>query len=95
MPSLEPLPHGSVQPIRDVIDVALDDQEIAWRQGDDETGGKGVEITLSIVKRKTIAIYRLGAKLSFLQVSYIQRPFVEGQMMKGGPLSRIYPYRIR
>jgi hypothetical protein len=52
-----------------VIDVALDDQEIAWRPGDDEIGGKGVEITLSIVKRKTIAIYRLGAKLSFLQVS--------------------------
>jgi len=55
-----------------VIDVALDDQEIAWRQGDDESGGKGVDITLSIVKRKTIAIYRLGAKLSFLQVSCAQ-----------------------
>jgi len=65
---LEALPHGSVQPIRDVIDVALDDLEIAWRPGDEENGGKGVDITLSIVKRKAISIYRLGHKLSFIQV---------------------------
>ena len=64
-----------------MIDVALDDQEIAWRQGDDESGGKGVDITLSIVKRKTIAIYRLGAKLSFLQVSYTQWLCFESQMI--------------
>jgi hypothetical protein len=57
-----------VQPIRDVITVAVDDQEIAWRPGDDENSGKGVEITLSVVKRKAISIYRLGNKLSFLQV---------------------------
>jgi hypothetical protein len=68
LPTLEPLPHGSAQPIRDVIDVALDDQEIAWRPGDDDHGGKGVDITLSIVKRKAISIYRLGNKLSFLHV---------------------------
>lgn len=71
LPTLEPLPHGSVQPIRDVIDVALDDLEIAWRSGDEDNGGKGVDITLSIVKRKAISIYRLGNKLSFIQVSIL------------------------
>jgi hypothetical protein len=63
------LTTGGIQPIREVVDVALDDQEIAWRPGDEEGGGKGVEITLSIVKRKAISLYRLGAKLSYIQVS--------------------------
>jgi hypothetical protein len=53
--------------------VALDDQEIAWRPGDEDNGGKGVDITLSIVKRKAISIYRLGSKLSFLHVGGFAR----------------------
>lgn len=68
LPSLEPLAPTIVPPIRDVTDVVLDDQEIAVRPSDTEAGGKGVEITLSIVRRKAIALYRLGSRLSHLQV---------------------------
>ncbi|KAJ9114999.1 hypothetical protein QFC22_005327 [Naganishia vaughanmartiniae] len=72
LPTLESLTVNPILPIRNVSHVTLDDQEIAWKAGEEEmvvsgAGVKGLDIGMCTVKRKAIGLYRLGAKLSFLR----------------------------
>ena len=55
LPNLETLPSTVVQPLRGVVTVVLDDEELEW--------GGSEEMTVVVVKRKGLSIYRLGARL--------------------------------
>lgn len=63
LPALEPVP---LNPIKGVLFVALDDQEVGWRPSEDAAGGghKVEDMALCVVKRNTIMLYKLGAKLT-------------------------------
>lgn len=60
LPSLEPVP---LNPIKGVLFVALDDQEVGWRATEDAEQ-KIEDMALCVVKRNTIMLYKLGTKLT-------------------------------
>ncbi|WWC89446.1 uncharacterized protein L201_004370 [Kwoniella dendrophila CBS 6074] len=62
LPNLEPLPSSHVPPLRGVVSVILDDQELEW-------GGPGSEdlnaqMTVVVVRRKGLGVYKLGNRLN-------------------------------
>ncbi len=66
LPNLDPVPNNVITPIRGVVTVALDDQEVALQIVD--TSGTGMEMSVCVVKKKTVALYRLGTRMSWIQV---------------------------
>lgn len=61
LPSLEPVPSTVIQPLRGVVSVILDDDELEW--GGVGAEEKGAEMTVVVVRRKGLGIYRLGQRL--------------------------------
>lgn len=60
LPNLEPLPPNTISPIRGVVSVALNDDELDLAGND----GDGVtDMTVVVVRRKGLAIYRLGTRM--------------------------------
>ncbi|WVF71576.1 hypothetical protein IAT40_006384 [Kwoniella sp. CBS 6097] len=62
LPNLEPLPSSHVPPLRGVLSVILDDEELEW-------GGPGSEdlnaqMTVVVVRRKGLGVYKLGNRMS-------------------------------
>ncbi len=62
LPSLEPVPPGVISPVRGVVAVALDDQEMGMHAEGER------EMSLVVVKRRTVGLYMLGMRLMWLQV---------------------------
>lgn len=61
LPHLELLPSTIVQPLRGIVSAVLDDEELEWNGPGSED--KGAEMTLVVVRRKGLGIYRLGQRL--------------------------------
>ncbi|WVR07166.1 hypothetical protein IAU60_004207 [Kwoniella sp. DSM 27419] len=62
LPNLEPLPSSHVPPLRGVVSVMLDDEELEW-------GGPGAEdptaqMTVVVVRRKGMGVYKLGHRMN-------------------------------
>ncbi|WVW83780.1 hypothetical protein I302_105801 [Kwoniella bestiolae CBS 10118] len=62
LPNLEPLPSSHVPPLRGVVSVILDDEELEW-------GGPGSEdpnaqMTVVVVRRKGLGVYKLGNRMN-------------------------------
>jgi hypothetical protein len=70
LPNLELLPSTVIQPLRGIISVVLDDEEMEW--GGPGTEAKGAEMTMVVVRRTGLGIYRVGQRLIAQKVS----PFV-------------------
>lgn len=61
LPNLETLPSTVIQPLRGVVSVVLDDEELEW--GGPGSEDKNAEMTMVVVRRKGLGIYRLGQRL--------------------------------
>ena len=61
LPGLETLPSTVMQPLRGIVSVVLDDEELEW--GGPGSEDKTAEMTLVVVRRKGLGIYRLGTRL--------------------------------
>ncbi|WWC70320.1 uncharacterized protein I206_104270 [Kwoniella pini CBS 10737] len=62
LPNLEALPSSHVPPLRGVVSVILDDEELEW-------GGPGSEdpnaqMTVVVVRRKGLGVYKLGNRMN-------------------------------
>nr|XP_018263192.1 uncharacterized protein I303_04685 [Kwoniella dejecticola CBS 10117]OBR85350.1 hypothetical protein I303_04685 [Kwoniella dejecticola CBS 10117] len=62
LPNLEALPSSHVPPLRGVVSVILDDEELEW-------GGPGSEdpnaqMTIVVVRRKGLGVYKLGNRMN-------------------------------
>lgn len=67
LPSLEPLPSTTIQSLRGIINVILDDDELDW--GGPGTEEKGTEMTVVVVRRRGLGIYRVGSRMTPVKVS--------------------------
>ncbi|WVQ83199.1 hypothetical protein IAT38_005338 [Cryptococcus sp. DSM 104549] len=62
LPNLEPVPSSVMPPLRGVVSVVLDDDELEWDgEGSDD---KNAEMKIVLVRRKVLGVYRLGNRLS-------------------------------
>ncbi|RSH83741.1 hypothetical protein EHS25_005356 [Saitozyma podzolica] len=59
LPNLEVLPSTVIAPLRGVTSVVLDDEELGWDGGED----RGGEMTVVVVRRKGLGIYKLGSRM--------------------------------
>ncbi len=66
LPGLEPLPSNSIAAIRGVVSVALNDDELDLAGKEDGV----TDMTVVLVKRKGLGIYRLGQRMTMVKVSY-------------------------
>ena len=60
LPNLDTLPSTVIQPLRGIISVVLNDEELEW-------GGEG-EMTMVVVRRSGLGIYRVGQRLVPIKV---------------------------
>ncbi|WRT66239.1 uncharacterized protein IL334_003192 [Kwoniella shivajii] len=65
LPNLEPLPSSHVPPLRGVVSVILNDEELDW-------GGPGSEdpnyqMTVVVVRRKGLGVYKLGNRMNSIK----------------------------
>jgi hypothetical protein len=67
LPSLDPLPSTTIQTLRGVINVVLDDMELDW--GGPGSEDKSTDMTVVVVRRKGLGIYRVGARMVPVKVS--------------------------
>ncbi|OCF40481.1 hypothetical protein I317_05719 [Kwoniella heveanensis CBS 569] len=75
LPNLEPLPSSHVPPLRGVLSVILDDEELDW-------GGPGSEdpnaqMTVVVVRRKGLGVYKLGNRMSAVKELPLPAPPTE------------------
>lgn len=54
-----------IAPLRGVTSVVLDDEELGWDGGED----RGGEMTVVVVRRKGLGIYKLGSRMVPFKVS--------------------------
>jgi hypothetical protein len=54
-----------IAPLRGVTSVVLDDEELGWDGGEE----KGGEMTVVVVRRKGLGIYKLGSRMVPFKVS--------------------------
>lgn len=68
LPGLEPLPSNSIGAVRGVVSVALNDDELdlAGKEGEGVT-----DMTVVLVKRKGLGIYRLGQRMTMVKVGFV------------------------
>jgi hypothetical protein len=78
--------------MRGVVTVALDDQEVALQAVD--TSGGALEMSVCVVKKRTVALYRLGTRMSWLQVS-LESSYLDEltSLTCRLHLDRIYPFQ--
>ncbi|KLT38373.1 hypothetical protein CC85DRAFT_289576 [Cutaneotrichosporon oleaginosum] len=62
LPGLEPLPSSSIAPVRGVVSVVLNDDELDLADKDGVT-----DMTVVLVKRKGLGIYRLGQRMTMVK----------------------------
>ncbi|KAK8864291.1 hypothetical protein IAR55_001537 [Kwoniella newhampshirensis] len=62
LPNLEPISSSLVPPLRGVVSMALDDDELEW--SGPGTEDKTAEMTVVIVRRKGLGVYRLGNRMN-------------------------------
>jgi len=90
LPSLETLPSTVIQPLRGVVSVVLDDEELEW--GGPGSEDKNAEMTMVVVRRKGLGIYRLGQRLVAQKVRVVG--CVHDELIMAGntaTLCTIYP----
>lgn len=63
LPTLDPVPSALINPIRGVVTAVIDDAEM------DADTDKPAEMGLCVIKRKSIMLFRLGARLMTDKVS--------------------------
>ncbi|WVQ99304.1 hypothetical protein IAU59_006436 [Kwoniella sp. CBS 9459] len=73
--NLEPIPSSHVPPLRGVLSVILDDEELDW-------GGPGSEdlnaqMTVVVVRRKGLGVYKLGNRMSAVKEIPLPAPPTE------------------
>lgn len=71
LPNLEPVPSTQIPPTRGIISIILDDDEMDW--GGPGTEDRNVEVTIVLVRRRGLGIYKLGTRMQSVKVSYIVR----------------------
>lgn len=64
LPNLEPVPSSQIPPIRGVVSVALNDDELDLGLETDNV----TDMTIVVVKRKGLVIYRLGTRMTSVKV---------------------------
>ena len=69
LPSLEPLPSTTIQTLRGVVNVVLNDDELDW--GGPGSEAKATDMTVIVVRRKGLGVYRVGARMLPVKVSLI------------------------
>lgn len=67
LPSLEPLPSTTIQALRGVVNVVLNDDELEWAGPSHEN--KTTDMTMVVVRRKGLGIYKVGSRLVLVKVS--------------------------
>ena len=70
LPSLDTIPSTVIQPLRGVVSVVLDDEELEW--GGPGSEDKTAEMTVVVVRRKGLGIYRLGQRLVAQKVGQLR-----------------------
>lgn len=73
LPSLEPLPSTTIQTLRGVVNVVLNDEELEWAGPSHED--KTSDMTAVVVRRKGLGIYKVGARMTLIKV----RQFTHGR----------------
>jgi hypothetical protein len=68
LPSLEPLPSTTIQTLRGVVNVVLNDDELDW--GGPGSEAKATDMTVIVVRRKGLGVYRVGARMLPVKVSF-------------------------
>lgn len=64
LPSLESVPSTIIPTMRGVVSVILNDDELDYGQGSEEK----TDMTVVIVRRRVLGIYRLGNRLQSIKV---------------------------
>lgn len=82
LPSLDVLPSTVMAPLRGVVSLVLDDEELDWGGPGSEERERGAEMTVVVVRRKGMAVYKLGARMQLVKVS---RSFDETGTLLSGP----------
>ena len=67
LPFLENLPSTVIAPLRGVVSVILDDDELEWHGEGAEQNR--TEMTMVIVRRRGLGIYRVGGRMTPQKVS--------------------------
>lgn len=86
LPSLEPLPSTTIQTLRGVVNVVLNDDELDW--GGPGSEAKATDMTVIVVRRKGLGVYRVGARMLPVKVSHVER-----QELKTGITTTFRPNR--
>jgi hypothetical protein len=68
LPHLEPVPSTIIPPSRGIISVILDDEEMEW--GGPGTEDRNAEVTVVLVRRRGLGIYKLGSRMQAVKVSH-------------------------
>lgn len=66
LPSLEPLPSTTIQTLRGVVNVVLNDDELEWAGPSHED--KTTDMTVVVIRRKGLGIYKVGSRMVLVKV---------------------------
>lgn len=86
LPSLEPLPSTTIQTLRGVVNVVLNDDELEWAGPSHED--KTTDMTMVVVRRKGLGIYKVGSRMVLMKV----RPGTASEHALELTVSRKYRY---
>jgi hypothetical protein len=86
LPSLEPLPSTTIQTLRGVVNVVLDDMELDWAGPGNEE--RATDMTVVVIRRKGLGIYRVGSRMIPVKVSL--RSFM---LLTAGNTPSLWTYR--
>lgn len=67
LPGLEPVPSAYISPLRGIISVILDDEEMEWAGPGSED--RTAEVTVVLVRRRGLGIYKVGSRMQAVKVS--------------------------
>jgi hypothetical protein len=81
LPNLDPVPSTVMSPLRGVVSIILDDNELDWNPDSDD---KSAEMTVIVVRRKGLGIYKLATRLIPQKVCHLM----------GFTDARKYPYPL-
>lgn len=71
LPSLEPLPSTTIQTLRGVVNVVLNDEELEW--AGPSHADKTTDMTAVVIRRKGLGIYKVGSRMVLIKVSRLER----------------------
>jgi hypothetical protein len=67
LPNLEPVPSTLISPLRGVVSIILNDDELEW--GGPGSEDKTAEMAVVVVRRKGLGVYKLGTRMVAVKVS--------------------------